>query len=274
MDLNKKNKFLEKRFKQLEKLIPKKRKKKIKKDLKKTNIHPKNYILISITATLSITLILSGILIPIKSTRAIGYGFIIFSILYYLMIKIPNKIKEKREYRLKKSLTRSLRTIATELKIGIPFSMTMEHASKAKTEAGKELRKVKRNVEKGMSYPEALSKMSGENQSKFVKRATKQLISAYSGDPEKSSEALKKLSNEQESKIKDKMEEYNQKLLFYSLIFIATSAIIPAMFQALIIVGSSFLELGITPIQAFIIPSIGFPVVNITMFIYIASKKP
>jgi len=270
----KQNRHIEKKFSFLNRLIPKKKEEKIKKQLKNTDIHPKTYINLSTAITTTLTITVTGSIFPFISYSALGYGAILFSILYYLTLKLPSIIERKHIHQLETSLTRSLRTIATELKIKIPFSKTIKNASQNNTKTGKEFKKVVRDVQKGASYPEALANLSRRHRSKFVKRTAKQLISVYSGDPEKGSNALKKLANEQETKLKNKMEEYNQKLLFYSLIFIATSAIIPAMFQALIVVGSSFLDLSITPTQALIIPSIGFPILNIGLFAYIASKKP
>jgi len=270
----KRNRHIENKFSFLNRLIPEKRQGKIKKQLKNTDIHTETYINLSTALTTTITLIITSLLFPIFSYSALGYGAILFSILYYLTLKLPKIMERKHVHQLETSLTRSLRTIATELKIKIPFSKTIKNASESNTKAGKEFKKVMKDVEKGASYPKALANMSRRHSSKFIKRTAKQLISVHSGDPKQGSNALKKLANEQENKLKNKMEEYNQKLLFYSLIFIATSAIIPAMFQALIVVGSSFLELNITPTQALVIPSIGFPILNIGLFAYIASKKP
>lgn len=267
-------KELKKRFRSTERIIPEKRRNRIKKELKNTGIDSETYLRTSTILIIIITAIITGLMIPKASYNSIGYGLISFSILYYLSLRIPGIIRSKYIHKLETSLTKSLRSIATELKIGIPFSIAIKHSSENNNEAGKELKKVIRDVEKGKSYPKAFSDMSRRNKSKFLKRAAKQLISAYSGDTEKGGEALKKLANEQETILKHEMEEYNEKLLFYSLIFIATSAIIPAMFQALVVVGSNFLDLGITPRQALIIPSIGFPILNTSLFIYIASKKP
>lgn len=274
MDLDEVKNTLEEKFKPLEKTISKKKKLEIEKKLKNTDIDPDRYIRISIGTSVTISIFLTGLMLTQSPVKAIGVGLISFSVLYYLVMKIPKIIERKHNNSLDRSMARSLRTISTELKIGTSLHRCIQHASEQDNPAGRKLRKVRKDLEKGSSFPEALAKMSRRNTSKFIKRTASQMTSIHSTDPEKGSKALKKLAREQESILRNKMEEYNEKLLVYSLMFIAVSAVIPAMFQALVIIGSNFLNLNITPTQALLIPAVGFPALNLMILGYTATKKP
>ncbi len=267
-------KMLEERFKPLEVIIPRNRRLEIKRKLKNTDIDPDRYIRISIGISITISLLLIGLLLTQSPVKAAGIGLISFSSLYYLVTKIPVIVKRKYNNSLDRSMARALRTISTELKIGTPLHRSIQHAASQDNPGGKELKKVNKDLKKGSSFPEALAKMSRRNTSKFIKRTASQMTSIHSTDPEKGSKALKKLAREQESILRNKMKEYNEKLLVYSLLFIAASAVIPAMFQALVIIGSNFLNLNISPTQALLIPAVGFPALNLLILGYTATKKP
>lgn len=262
------------RFKPLLNLVSKKKKRKIKENLKYTNIDPETYLEITLGTATALTLILTGLIITQNPITGPGYGLILFSFLYLIILSTPKLIKNKTNREMEKTMARAVRTIATELNINTPFHTCIAHATNQDTPAAKELQKAQKEVKRGASYPEALSKLSKRHKSKFIKKTMNQLISAHAGDTKKGSEALKNLAKEQEAILRSQMENYNQKLVMYSLIFIATSAILPAMFQALVIIGSNFLNLSITPSQALLIPSIGFPTLNIGIFAYVTAKKP
>jgi len=63
-------------------------------------------------------------------------------------------------------------------------------------------------------------------------------------------------------------------MVVYSLMFIAVSAIIPALFQAFIIIGSSFMKLGIDSTQLLLINLAGFPLIDLGILLYIKSQTP
>lgn len=274
MKLKKELRLLEGKFKPLKTMVPEKKKKKITEQLRCTKVDSGKYLEISLGTTLVLTLLTLGLTVTQGLITSLGCSLMTFSLLYLLSIKLPGFIRDRHERKIEKSLSRALRTISTELKIGMPFHICFSHASDQDLTVSKELKRVQRGVERGSSYPEALTKISERYNSEFVRRTVNQLISAHSGDSEEGGEALKKLSQEQESLMRTKMEEYNQKLVVYSLIFIATSAVLPAMFQALVIIGSNFLKLNIGPLQSFLIPCVGFPILNLGIFAYIAIKRP
>jgi len=60
----------------------------------------------------------------------------------------------------------------------------------------------------------------------------------------------------------------------YSLVFIAVSAIVPAMFQSFILIGSYFMALSFTAEQVFIIIVVLFPIIDVGILMMINNKTP
>jgi len=63
-------------------------------------------------------------------------------------------------------------------------------------------------------------------------------------------------------------------MVVYALVFIAISAIMPAMFQSFILIGSYFMKISFSPIQVFMITIILFPIMDISILYMIHSKTP
>ena len=56
--------------------------------------------------------------------------------------------------------------------------------------------------------------------------------------------------------------------------FIAVSAIVPALFQSFLIVGSTFMQMDFTPVQAIVITTMLLPAIDIGVLLYIRSITP
>jgi hypothetical protein len=58
------------------------------------------------------------------------------------------------------------------------------------------------------------------------------------------------------------------------LLFISVAAIAPALFQAFIVIGSVFLEIGFSPWQAVIVSCLGFPLADLAIIALIKENTP
>lgn len=255
-------------------LIPSKSKLKIERELLPLEINSEEYLEISLVLTTLLTILITCITLLLDPVMSLSLGILSFSILSFTFLKLPKTMRKRYEKEMEKSLARAIRTIATELSVKTSFHTCLKHYSKENTLFAKEIKKALVKVERGSSIPEALTEISEKHRSPFIKRAMGQLIAVYSGKSLEDSEVLKKIAKEQESILKNRMKEYNQKLVVYSLIFIAISAVFPALFQAFVVIGSNFLSINISPLQALLIPSIGFPALNTGAFLYITSRRP
>ena len=185
---------------------------------------------------------------------------------------IQKLLRKKKEGNLEKELPLALRAIATELSINVPFETCLTSLKHGFGDLSKDMEKISRQIESGVSVREALLEWSMERKSPLVKRMVVQLISSYENqnDPE----SLKRLSRDMLSRQMSLMRSYSRQLVMYSLVFIVVSAVFPALFQAFVIVGSSFMVWTVSPTEALLIPAIGFPILDLAILALAKIKKP
>ncbi|MBS3059622.1 MAG: hypothetical protein J4224_04325 [Candidatus Diapherotrites archaeon] len=128
--------------------------------------------------------------------------------------------------------------------------------------------------EKGASLQEAFIHASERNHSHMFRRALAHLTQVYEQGNRIKGERLRSLAREELARQRAKSKEFSGKLVTYSLMFIALSAIIPALFQAFIVVGSTFMELTLSPLQVLLIPALVFPLIDLAVLQLIRSKTP
>ena len=172
---------------------------------------------------------------------------------------------KKRELsELEEKLIFSLKNFGMQLDAGLSFE---ECLAKEKIFGA-----IIRETELGASIPEALRNFAQRYDSAFIKKASALLADIYIKGG--SGSALKKLADEEAAVRLAKIKEYNEKLVMFSLLFVACAAIIPAFFQAFIIVGSLFIAIPISAEAALIIPVLLFPLINTGAFLFIKSRRP
>ena len=216
-------------------------------------------------------------LITGKILAAMGYGLVIGLVCFAVFLYMPEARKKKTGALLEKDLPFALNSMAVELNLQIPFEKCMENVAKEKYGlVSNEFRKVIAEMgSAGSSMQEGLLHLTERVDSLILKRAVVQLVNVYEqGDGKKSGEPVKRLAAEILSKQRAESKEFAGKLVVFSLLFIAVSAIIPAIFQAFIIVGSMFLKLNFTAPQVLLIVAVGFPVLDLAVLFYIKSKTP
>ncbi|MDO8537655.1 MAG: type II secretion system F family protein [archaeon] len=170
----------------------------------------------------------------------------------------------------------ALMSLHTQLIIGVSYENALKNI--AQTDYGivsEEFAIVLREIsQKNSSMQSALFALSERIDSGMVKRGISQMISAYDKGRKEASADIKAIALEFLSMQKNEAKAFSSKIAVLSLMFIVVSAIIPAMFQAFVTVGSMFLELEITPIQLLLIVTVGFPLIDLAMLSYIKLKTP
>lgn len=202
---------------------------------------------------------------------------VIFSILAFFGKKVLKNYKKKNMAKLfEKDFAFALMSLSTQLSIGISFENALQNI--ALSDYGivsKEFAIILKDVgEKNASIHSALLSLSERIDSSIARRGLSQLVSAYDKGRKEASSDIKTIALELLNEQKNEAKAFSSKIVVLSLMFIAVSAIIPAMFQAFVIVGSMFLELDITPIQLLLIITIGFPLIDLAMLSYIKLKTP
>ncbi|MFH0970948.1 MAG: type II secretion system F family protein [Candidatus Micrarchaeota archaeon] len=192
----------------------------------------------------------------------------------FCFLNLPAYIKHKRAEEIEKELSIALRTIIVQLNLDLPFERIIENAALAKFgKLSKEMRRAHLQIENGSAgVAEALESLAIRVDSQFVRRAIAQLIFSYEHGLESS--ALSKIADEMILNQKTKSTEFASKMAFLGLLFIAVSCIIPALFAAYVIIGSSFLSLSITANDVYTAYLLLFPLSSTAVLLYIKEKSP
>ncbi|MFH1256451.1 MAG: type II secretion system F family protein [Candidatus Diapherotrites archaeon] len=201
----------------------------------------------------------------------------VFFLFLAVWLYLPFAAESKKAKLLEKDLPFALMSLSVELNLGIQFEKALENiANSGHGSASTEFRKVMADIRlHGASVQEALFALSARHNSLSIKRAIAQLVNAYEqGGKSNAGEPVKRLASEHLSRQRAEAKEFSGKLMVFSLMFIAVSAIIPAIFLAYMIVGSSFMEIEFKPIEVLLISAIGFPLIDCAVLLFIRAKTP
>ena len=205
--------------------------------------------------------------------KALAFSTIFTIVVFIILLQLPLAKKRKETKKFEADLPFFLLHLATEIKIGKSFSKAMNDSCKEENRAALEFEDVLADVKKGMSFQEALEKMNKKFDSLNVKRALSNLANIQRHG-KRDVTSIRKLAQELLLKQRIESKEFSNKMVMYSLVFIAVSAIVPAMFQSFILVGSYFMALSFTPEQVFLIIVVLFPIIDIGILAMINSKTP
>ncbi len=204
------------------------------------------------------------------------YGLLFGVAVFAFLLHLP-KIRRKLFARqIEGEMPLALMSIAAELNMNISFEKSIENAGKGNGKIAKEFRQILREYrEHGASLQQSLFNFAERTDSLNVKRCVAQLVNVLEqGKRRRKGAPIKRIAREMLARQKAQIREYNGKIVFFSVIFIVVSAIVPAMFQSFIIVGSMVLKLEFTPMQVLLIVAAIFPVIDLLVLLYIKSKAP
>ena len=107
-----------------------------------------------------------------------------------------------------------------------------------------------------------------------ARRVASQLAFVYSEGGKNRGSHLSALAKEIMDKHKSEAVAFSSKAAFYSILFIAFSALVPVLFQAFLIGGSLFFRMDILPLHALAIIVILFPAVDALILAFLRHKTP
>ncbi|MBU1120616.1 type II secretion system F family protein [Candidatus Micrarchaeota archaeon] len=228
-------------------------------------------VILALTAFFLYSLIVSNLI------EGIIVGGIVFVLGFSFFLLYPKARKNRIKALIERDLPFALMAMAVELNLNIPFEKTIENtAGRQYGIISVEFSKVVREIKHyGSSLQEALFHLSERNDSLMLKRSMAQLVSIYEhGSKTERGTPIKRLAEELLSKQKAESKEFSGKLVVFSLVFIALSAILPALFQSFVSIGSMFLELEFTALQIIIIVTVFFPLIDAGILLFIKLKTP
>lgn len=186
---------------------------------------------------------------------------LLFPVLFAVMVGLAKVQHHSKISDIEKHLPLFLKTLAIEHMAGIPLTRIRKDLNEGFGILSQELKSGNSIDTIARKYP-----------SQYIKRAVpliKALEKTGSGEAE-----ILELANEIIEEQELKTKEFNKKMVMYGLILIATSALIPGMFQIYLTVGSKFLEIDIEPDMIILLYTVIFPVINGGIICFIEMKKP
>lgn len=241
-----------------------------------TNFFNKNFTREAKYAVLSslVCWLVFGLLLEDIAVSAL-MGAICFFPLLLLLLLLPKMKKRKHAAIVEAEMPFYLLNIAVELNLGVSFVKALEHAAKGRDECAKEIIAIVREIkEQGASVQDALRHFSERIESQQCKRAAMQLAASFEQHGKNAAEPIKKIALEMLTRQRLESKLFSGKLVVLSLLFIAVSAIVPALFQSFSIVGSVVLQMSFTAEQLFLIIVAGFPLLDLAVLFYIKAKTP
>jgi len=198
------------------------------------------------------------------------FGF--FTIIFLIAINIPILKHKKYTKKVEMNLSFFLMNLVTELKVGKDLMSAIKKCSMEENVTAKEYEIIVSLVENGLSFKDALTTMNKKFNSLNIKRTNSNLYNIYQHGND--TFGLKKFADELLLRQRIESKEFGGKLIVFALVFIAVSAIVPAMFASFILIGSYFMEIQFNAIQIFFIMVIGFPSIDLIVLLSINSKTP
>lgn len=262
-------------FVDLSRVFPDSSKAKLEKQLVAAGLNamPGPYLSAALTLSAFIAFVsfLSMQLVSLEFILSLGVSLLLFSLVFFVFLKLPEYKGRKRAERIEKQLPAALNLLAARLQHS-SFESALESVSRGSGELGLEVRKVLKDLRNGYSAREALSSLSDRTGSLQLKRACSQLLFVYGNG--RGAEALKQLSQEIVLQQKQLAAKYYSQLAFLGILFIAASAVIPALFSAYLIIGSSFFSLTFSPQDILIAYSFVFPFIVSLILFYAKETAP
>jgi len=191
-----------------------------------------------------------------------------------------NPIKSYIEFKKAKAIESQLALFLLSLRSKLLAGLTLESSLKRlKQELNNnnmkwEISKILSEIEKGVDISDALMNAASRTRSLQFKKVLSHLNEIAKSGYSKRSDSLKLLCNELMAAQKAKMREYSSKLTVLSLLFVASAAIIPALWLAFVVMGSAFFALDINSSQIFASITIVFPSLSLAILLYIKESAP
>lgn len=195
----------------------------------------------------------------------------------FLSFVAPERNAKRRAALVERDLPFALNDFAVELSLGAAFEKCVENVSRGNYGiVSAEFAKILVETgQKGKPMQRALFDLGNGFDSRGLKRACSQLAFAYNfGSAKDASSAIRRVSSEMLSRQRTEAKAFSAQLAMLSLVFVVASAIVPAMFQVFIVVGSAFLKMSFSPLQVLLVCAAGFPLLDICVFFFVKGRTP
>ena len=185
---------------------------------------------------------------------------------------IPVLMARIRAERAEADLPYVLRSLASEVEAGIPFDRALKDASRISPTLGNDFNRAMEMYKKGIPLDNALKAIGESYASENIKRAMLHVALLYQSGTEAS--PIKKMADELLAIQKAESKKFSSELAMFTLIFVAVAALVPALFAMYVMIGSTILDMDLTPETVKMLMLGAFPVATGLALGYMYARLP
>lgn len=202
----------------------------------KTGADPQRYVSLSLFLPPIPAFFISLLLIPCPPLILPAF-FLSFAMGALLLLFLPKLAFLRTRAAVESELPLFLRTLAMLLEFGVPFHNALAQMAKEGFAVSPALARALGEVGKGATVESSLASLAREMESAELKRALSQVISAYEGGG--GAREIKRISDNLFFLQQQRMKEFSSRQALFSLLFVAVSTILPAVFLIFLVLGDA-----------------------------------
>ena len=188
------------------------------------------------------------------------------------VVYIPFRLARVRAERAEAELPYVMRTIASEVEAGVPYLQALKDGARAGKVLGRAIEEAISLYKRGIPMERALQSVGESIESERVRRAFLHLGILYQSGKEATT--IKKMADEMIAVHRAEAKRFSAELAMYTLLFIAVAALVPAVFEMYVSLGSLFMSMTLRPDQAFYIPAVVFPALSAGVLLWVYLRLP
>jgi Flp pilus assembly protein TadB len=195
-----------------------------------------------------------------------------YALLASIFLLIPKLAFGRAKTAVEAELPLFLRTLGMLLELNLPFHSALSRLAEEDFAISPHLRLTLKEMERGASVESSIAQLAASFESLPIKRAFSQVLSAYeSGEGAKE---ILDISNDLFLLSSHKSRESSSKQALSSLIFIAASTILPAIFLIFSVLGKTIFSSEISELDFSLAFLFGFPALSACILIATSSMSP
>ncbi|MDD4983597.1 MAG: hypothetical protein PHH82_02010 [Candidatus ainarchaeum sp.] len=211
-------------------------------------------------------------LFPFFSVYALVYSAFFSLCIYAFCLVLPYLLKKHFIGNLEKDLPYFLMDLDISLFLNSDFLDSIKVNSRKYKTINIVFEKLLFNYLKGSNLQDSFFKIAERINSVPLKRSLSQIMVLYESGYKDN--ILTTLAQELLNKQKLEAKGYSSKLVMYSLFFIAATAILPSLYLMFVTVGSTIIQVNITPTQLMILFFAVFPLIDIVYISFVVYQMP
>lgn len=230
-------------------------------------LNAEEYLLYSTAAVFAVAVAVFALFEPRPSSLA---ALIVFGIC--ISIYAPFRLAKMRAERAEAELPYVMRTIASEVGAGVQYLQALRDGAMA----GRVLKDVIEEAialyKRGIPMERALRSAGDGVDSERVRRAFLHLGILYQSGKE--AITIKKIAEEMIAVHRAEARRFSAELAMYTLLFVAVAALVPALFEMYVSLGSLFMKMKMSADDAFFIPAVAFPALSAGVLLWVYIRLP